>query len=81
LKSHICLTKALKFVQDPAAKVLIVRRSYPQLKISGGMVDTAKEIYPYFKAEWGAQALRWKFPNGATITFGAIPDDLKKWQG
>lgn len=45
------------------------------------MVDTAKEIYPYFKAEWGAQALRWKFPNGATITFGAIPDDLKKWQG
>lgn len=80
-KSHTCLTKALKYINDPAARVMIVRRSYPMLKLSGGLVDESKAIYSHFGGDFGIQALTWRFPNGATIQFAAIPDNLADWQG
>lgn len=80
-KSHTCLTKALKYINDPAARVLIVRRSYPNLKLPGGLVDESQGIYSHFGGVWGVQNLTWKFRNGARIQFGAIPDKLAEWQG
>jgi predicted phage terminase large subunit-like protein len=80
-KSHTCLTKALKYINDPAARVMIVRRSYPMLKLSGGLVDESKGIYTHFGGVLKIQALTWVFPNGATIQFAAIPDNLGEWQG
>jgi len=80
-KSHTCLTKALKYINDPAARVLIVRRTYPMLKISGGLWDESKKIYRHFGGVPKIQKLTWEFPNGATIQFAAIPDDLSEWQG
>lgn len=80
-KSRTCLVKALKYINDPAARVLIVRRSYPMLKLQGGLVDEAKDIYSHFGGVFGIQSLVWKFPNGASIQFGAIPDKLSEWQG
>jgi len=80
-KSHTCLTKALKYINDPAARVLIVRRSYPMLKISGGLWDESKKIYRHFGGVPKIQKLTWEFKNGATIQFAAIPDDLSEWQG
>lgn len=79
--SHTCLTKALKYINDPAARVLIVRRTYPMLKISGGLWDESKKIYRHFGGIPKIQKLTWEFPNGATIQFAAIPDDLSEWQG
>lgn len=80
-KSRTCLVKALKYINDPAARIMIIRRSYPMLKLSGGLVDESKEIYNHFGGVFGVQSLTWKFPNGATIQFGAIPDKLADWQG
>lgn len=80
-KSHTCLTKALKYINDPAARVLIVRRSYPMLKLSGGLWDESKGIYSHFGGIPKEQKLTWVFPNGATIQFAAIPDKLSEWQG
>jgi predicted phage terminase large subunit-like protein len=80
-KSFSCLTKALGFINDKAARVMIVRRSYPMLKLSGGLVDESKSIYSHFGGVLGVQALIWKFPNGATIQFAALPDKLSDWQG
>ena len=79
--SHTCLTKALKYINDPAARVLIVRRTYPMLKISGGLWDESKKIYKQFKGVPKVQRLTWEFPNGATIQFAAIPDNPSDWQG
>ena len=73
--------KALKYVQDPAARVLIVRESYPTLKLAGGLVDESKGIYPHFGAIFKIQPLEWVFPNGATIKFMALPDNLAQLQG
>lgn len=80
-KSHTCLTKSLKYINDPKARVMIVRRSYPMLKLSGGLWDESKSIYRHFGGVPKVQTLTWVFRNGATIQFAAIPDDLSEWQG
>lgn len=80
-KSHTCLTKALKYINDPAARVLIVRRSYPMLKLPGGLIDESKSIYNQFGGEFRVQSSTWHFPNGATIQFAPIPDKIAEWQG
>lgn len=80
-KSRTCLTKALKFIEDPAARVLIVRRSYPMLKLSGGLWDESKSIYKHFGGIPKEQKMTWVFPNGSTIQFAPIPDDISEWQG
>src|ERR1043165_8764718 len=80
-KSHTCLTKALEFIKDPAARVLIVRRSFPQLKVAGGLIDESNSIYPWFGGEFNKQDTIWTFPNGATISFRPIPDNIAEWQG
>lgn len=85
-KSHTCLTKALKYIEDPSARVLIVRRSYPMLKLPGGLIDESKAIYRWFTGKEGAKAFNkqdttWTFPNGATISFKPIPDNILEWQG
>jgi predicted phage terminase large subunit-like protein len=80
-KSYMALLKALKYIQDPNAKVLIVRLTYPLLKALGGLVDEAKHIYPHFGGEWRIQPLEWHFPNGAMIKFVAMPTDRSDVQG
>jgi predicted phage terminase large subunit-like protein len=80
-KSHTCLTKALKYINDPAARVLIVRRTFPMLKIAGGLWDESHSIYKHFGGIPKVQILTWRFPNGATIQFAPIPDNLAEWQG
>lgn len=82
-KSRCVLTKAIAFVQDPAARVIILRQTMPQLKVSGGLVDESHEIYPYIGGVYKVQAGKWIFPNGASIQFSAIPDDakLEDWKG
>lgn len=80
-KSYTCLMKALKYVQDPAARVVIVRESYPTLKLSGGLWDESHGIYSWFGGVPKIQRLTWEFPNGATIQFAALPDNIKEWQG
>lgn len=80
-KSHTCLTKALKYINDPKARVMILRRSQPNLKLSGGLIDESKGIYSHFGGEYRIQPMTWVFNNGATIQFAAIPDNLMEWQG
>lgn len=80
-KSFSCLLRALVYVQDPAARVVIVRESYPTLKLSGGLWDESHNIYPHAGGIAKVQRLTWVFPNGATIQFAAMPDNLDEWRG
>ncbi len=80
-KSYLALLKALKYADDPAARVLIVRLTYPVLKSIGGLVDESKHLYRQFGAEWRAQPLEWWFPNGAIIKFVAMPANRHEVQG
>lgn len=81
--SRVCLIKNLDGIKDKHFKCTIFRRSYPELKRQGGLIDESKDVYPDFKGEYKSQAMVWKFPSGATIAFSAIAsdDDLGSWQG
>lgn len=77
-KSYLSLLKAAKLVEDPAARVMVIRKSYPQLK---DLISTSKQIFPYFGGVFKTQAKTWMFPNGSEIDFKAMPKDLYEVQG
>lgn len=78
-KSFLALLKAAGLcMADPAAKVMILRLSYPMLK---DLISASKQIYPYFGGEYKTQARTWVFPNGTEIDFKAMPRDLYEVQG
>lgn len=77
-KSFLSLLKAVKLIQDPAAKIMILRLSYPMLK---DLISASKQIYPHFGGIYKTQARTWVFPNGAEIDFKAMPKDLYEVQG
>lgn len=80
-KTYLALLKALKFCQDPAARVVIVRLTYPAIKAIGGLVDESMHLYRQFDAEWKVQPLEWIFKNGAKIKFVAMPANRAEVQG
>lgn len=87
-KSATCLIKNLDGIDDPHFRCTIFRRTAPELKRQGGLVDESQAIYRDFAPEGGrtgykSQAMLWKFPSGASIAFSAIAsdDDLGSWQG
>lgn len=80
-KTYLALLKALKFCQDPAARVVIVRLTYPAIKAIGGLVDESMHLYRQFNAEWKVQPLEWIFQNGAKIKFVAMPANRAEVQG
>lgn len=80
-KSYLALLKALNYCEDPAARVGIIRLTYPMLSGPGGLIDESKQLYKQFGAIWRAQPKKWIFPNGAEVQFMAMPDDLTELQG
>lgn len=80
-KSYLALLKALNYCNDPAARVGIIRLTYPMLSGAGGLIDESKQLYKQFGAIWRAQPKKWIFPNGAEVSFMAMPDDLTELQG
>lgn len=82
-KSATCLMKNLDGLNDPHFKCAIFRRSYPELKRPGGLIDESRQFYEPFGGEYKRQAMKWEFPSGAEIAFSAIGDDsqLAGWQG
>ncbi len=68
----------MKLVEDPAAKVMILRLSYPDLK---DLISASKDIYPHFGGVYKTQARTWVFENGAEIDFKAMPKELLRVQG
>lgn len=82
-KSYVILTKFLQLVNNPSTKVVILRQTAPQLKLSGSLIDTSWEIYPHVGGVYRQDKMRWTFPSGATIQFAAIDSKkaLEGWKG
>lgn len=79
-KTRICLTKFLQYIDDPNTKIIIFRQTYKQIKGVGSLEDASKDIYPHFGGIYKVQQMRWVFPSGAMIQFGAV-DSLKALEG
>ena len=70
-KSDALVVEALRQVQFPYYKGLILRKSYPQLS---ELIDKSLLIYPraYPGATYNSTTHTWIFPSGAKIRFGSL---------
>lgn len=81
-KSEALVIEALRQVNIPHYKALILRKTYPQLT---ELIDKSLNYYPraFPKAKYNSTAHTWTFPSGAKIRFGAMQytKDRTQYQG
>lgn len=81
-KSDALVIEALRQVDIPHYKGLIIRKTYPQLR---ELIDKSMNYYKraYPRARWNNTEHTWRFPSGAKIIFGAMQhtQDRLNYQG
>ena len=81
-KSDALVIEALRQVEIPHYRALILRKTYPQLS---ELIDKTMRYYrPVFpKAKYNSSSHTWTFPSGAKITFGSMfrAQDKYNYQG
>lgn len=81
-KSDALIIEALRQVDIPHYKALILRKTYPQLR---ELIEKTLNYYPraYPFARYNASSHTWTFPSGAKIIFGSLnrPQDKIQYQG
>lgn len=82
-KSDAILMGALQFAHVPGYAALLLRRSYPDLALPGAIMDRAASWLRPTAATWHDQEKTWRFPSGATLTFGYLQyeNDKYRYQG
>lgn len=78
-KSDALVIEALRQVEIPHYKALILRKTFPQL---GELIDKSLRYYPgaYPKAKYNSSNHTWTFPSGAKIIFGSMQHSNDKYQ-
>lgn len=71
-KSDALLMGALQYVDMPGYSAGLFRRSYGELSKPGAIMARSHEWLANTDAAWNAQEHQWRFPSGATITFGHV---------
>lgn len=81
-KSEALVAEALRQVHLPHYKAIIFRKTFPQLR---ELIDKSQRIYKqaFPDAEYNSTEHVWKFPSGAKIYFGSMPnrDSYLNYQG
>lgn len=74
-KSDAIIVEALRQVDNPNYRALILRKSYPQCR---ELIIKSLRIYKaaYPNAEYNGTEHSWKFPSGAKIYFGSMPNQM-----
>lgn len=71
-KSHTLLACALQYIDIPGYSALILRRSFKDLSQRGALMDKAREWLAGTDAVWNETKKQWRWPWGATLSFGYI---------
>ncbi|MBQ7623688.1 MAG: terminase family protein [Clostridia bacterium] len=81
-KSDALVIEALRQVEIPYYKALILRKTFPELS---ELIEKSQNYYPraYPGARYNASSHTWRFPSGAKIVFGAMQheEDKTRYQG
>lgn len=88
-KSFALLMEPLRHSGNGGFQAVIFRRTIPQIKNSGGLWDTSKELYFKLRNSGGKSPVpteappKWKFPSGATLLFSHLEHEADKfnWDG
>lgn len=82
-KSDWLLEGALQYVDRPGYAALILRRTFKQLELEGGLIERASEWLAGTDAQPMDGGRKWVFPSGAVLQFGYLdgPRDHENYQG
>lgn len=82
-KSIAILMDGAQWVEFPEYTALLLRRTYPDLTLPKALMDLAFRWWHGTAARWHEKTKTWKFPSGASITFGYLdgPRDHLRYQG
>lgn len=73
-KSDALLRDPLQFVHVPGYSALLLRRTYPELSMPGGLMHRSELWLANSDAKWsgagGKEPYTWRFPSGARLVFG-----------
>ena len=78
-KSDALLMAALQYVDVPGYAALIVRRKFTELSKPEALMDRAHEWLGSSDAHWSQETKTWRFPSGATLTFGHMEYENDKY--
>lgn len=78
-KTDYLLMAALQFVDVPNYSAIIFRRTAPQLFAEDGMIERSKLWLAGTEASYSETRKRWRFPSGATLSFGALQLERDKY--
>ncbi len=79
-KSQALLMAALQYIHVPKYSALILRRSYTDLSLPGAIMERALEWLHSSNAKWNDNKKTWRFPSGATLTFGYLELETDKFR-
>jgi hypothetical protein len=78
-KSDALLMAALQYVDQPNYAALLLRRTYKDLSLPGALMERAGNWLRGTAAHWSAETKTWRFPSGATVTFGHLDNEGDKY--
>jgi len=80
-KNDALLTGVAMYLGMPGYNAILFRRTLEDHKLAEGLIPRSLEWWGG-KAKWNGQDYRWKFPSGATVSFGymAAPTDHFRYQ-
>lgn len=81
-KSTALLMAALQYVDVPGYAALLLRRTFPQLKQPGALMDIADRWLGPTDAIYSSMDHKWTFPSGAVLQFGYLEHerDVEQYQ-
>lgn len=82
-KSSALLMAALQYVEHPDYHALILRQTFRDLNQADALIPRSKEWLYNTDATYNQSEHQWRFPSGATLTFGHMENenDKYKYQG
>lgn len=78
-KSTALLMAALQYVDVPGYAAILFRRTYPELKMPGGLIETSQEWLAPTGARWNSNESMWTFPSGAKLLFGHMQHEADRF--
>lgn len=82
-KTFALMLECLRHLNVPNFYTLFLRRTKAEIKLPGGPIDEARNIFPQFGGEYSESAMNWKFNNGSRVQFQGIEldKDLENFKG
>lgn len=79
-KSDALLMAALQYVDQPDYAAILFRRTYADLSLPGALMDRSKQWLAGTDARWVDIDKTWRFPSGATLSFGYLQTSNDKYR-